>query len=876
MRASKWSTVAWTVGAFVLGGCGGGGDSSGPPAVATVAVSSLTTQLEVGATIQLTAGARDSRGNAIAGKTATWSSSATAVASVDNAGIVSGVSAGQATISATMDGVVGTLGVNVIPVPVASVFIDNRAPSVRQGGTAQLSASILDAIGRPLTGRTLTWSSATPAIASVSNAGLATGLSVGSTYIRASSEGKTDSVLMRVRSLNAPTITSTAPAAWVPAGQATITGTNFGPDIASNEVFVNGARASVTAASATSLSITLPARTALPCSPTGPVPLIVAVNGDSVTSTAPISVATARQLAIGESMLLTTANDLLCNEFPASGGTYVVTAFNHAPSVGSAASFQLLGASLASLSSSALAPARILAMPSPSAPQAGPVVLASTAALTRSERLAIGHAGALRASGEFLERHPGARRAMQAKRAQERARAASSGARTALASVAQQDVPNVGDKFWKRMMRTFGNYNTYDSVRARVVYVGPKLIIMEDSLSPLAGTMDADYQNIGAEFDRDMFGYLASFGDPLVLDSEYDNNGRVIAIFSKKVNDYTIGSGGSLLGFVTSCDFFPRAVVGQGSICLPSNEGEHFYAFVPNPNATGSAQWTLDDWFHYVRGTLLHEFKHVVMFAERIARDANSPEETWLEEATAQQATELWARKLYSNKAQRSDIVWGDGLICDYVRRGDARCADPVEAIGHHFGFLYRHYASNESKSIINSADNVIYGSSWSFARWITDSYGGGNEGMFLRSLVQQQNDRGIANVELRTGRPWSELLGYFSLASASDNYPGGTITDPRARLQSWNTREIFATMSALLRFSNGQPAFPRPWPINMRAVSFGTFPSAIANVFALPGGGFAAWEISGTQTMPQVLAIRSTTGGPPPANVGMAVVRVK
>jgi len=119
-------------------------------------------------------------------------------------------------------------------------------------------------------------------------------------------------------------------------------------------------------------------------------------------------------------------------------------------------------------------------------------------------------------------------------------------------------------------------------------------------------------------------------------------------------------------------------------------------------------------------------------------------------------------------------------------------------------------------------------------------------------------------------------MMGYFSLASASDNYPAGTITDPRARLQSWNTRDIFANMSASLRFGDGSSAFPKPWPINMRAVSFGTFPSTISNVFTLPGGGFAAWEISGTQTTPQALGIRGITGGTPPANVGMAVVRVK
>ncbi|MCC6773153.1 MAG: Ig-like domain-containing protein [Gemmatimonadaceae bacterium] len=876
MRGFRWMSVgpmaAMVTTSLLLSACSGG-DSSGPPKVASLSVTSLTPQLEVGATIQLSASPRDAKGNPLTGRVVTWSSSSLAIATVTSTGIVSGVSPGPATVTATSEGVTGTLTITVLPIPVQSVYIDNRSPSVRQGSTAQLVAIAQDAIGRTLSDRPINWSSATPAIATVSQQGLVTGLTVGTTFIRATSEGKIDSVPMLVRSLNAPTITGTGPATWVPLGPATITGTNFANDIGGNEVLVNGARATVTAATTTSLTLTVPSITALPCSPTGPVPISVSVGGDAVTSTANLSMATARQLAIGQSMLLTSPADLACNEFGATGGTYVVTAFNASTSVAQAASFQLAGAARVAATSASLAPAAVHAYAAPRVASIGPIAVQGR---SLEDRLAVGHAAALDASVSFMKSHPNMRRSMAAKRARERAafgRAATPGANAALAV---DNVPTVGDLGWRRMMKTFGNYNTFDSVRTRVVYVGPKLIIMEDSLSPLAGTMDNEYVAIGTEFDRDMFGYLSNFGDPLVLDSEYDNNGRVIAIFSKKVNDYTIGSGGSLLGFVTSCDFSPQTDPVPGNACVPSNEGEYFYAFVPNPSGTGNGNWSLESWRHYVRGTLLHEFKHVVMFAERISRDAEYAEESWLEEATAQMATELWARKLYSNKPQRSDISWSDGMICDYVRPGDARCADPVEAIGHHMGFLYRHYASNESKSLINNGDNVIYGSSWSFARWVTDTYGGADEGTFLRSLVQQQNERGLVNIQNRTGRTWPELLGYFSLASASDNYPGGTITDARARLQSWNTRDIFATMSAGLRFSDGSPAFPRPWPLNMRAVSFGTFPSSVSNVVSLPGGGFAAWEISGTQSTPQTLAIRSTTGGPAPANVGMAVVRVK
>jgi hypothetical protein len=285
----------------------------------------------------------------------------------------------------------------------------------------------------------------------------------------------------------------------------------------------------------------------------------------------------------------------------------------------------------------------------------------------------------------------------------------------------------------------------------------------------------------------------------------------------------------------------------------------------------------VDRWRSLVRSTLIHEMKHVVMFAERIKGDADYTEDSWLEEATAQQASELWARDKYGSFGRGADITWAMGPRCDYAPQGGT-CPDPFEGILHHFGFLYRHYNQNESKSILTDdsyRDNVIYGSSWSFARWVTDVYGGADEAAFLRSLVQQRA-YGVANVEGRTGKTWQELLGYFSLASLADNYPGATIDDPRVKLPSWNSRDLFAEMSARLVFNDGSKAFPRPWPLNVRTPTFGTFPDVVRNVIGLPGGGFAAWELSGTQTDPQVLAIRAVGGGPPPPNIGLAIVRVQ
>ena len=157
----------------------------------------------------------------------------------------------------------------------------------------------------------------------------------------------------------------------------------------------------------------------------------------------------------------------------------------------------------------------------------------------------------------------------------------------------------------------------------------------------------------------------------------------------------------------------------------------------------------------------------------------------------------------------------------------------------------------------------------------MTDAYSQ-DEALFLQSLVKVKNDHGIANLVDKSGKPWSELLGYWSLSSLADNYPGAVVNDVKLQLESWNSRDLFAAMSQFLRFADGRVAFPKPFPLTIRTVSFGTWGAAQTDVVALPGGSFAAWELSGTQTKPQVIALRGPNGELPPANIGLAIVRVK
>lgn len=816
--------------------------------------------MEVGQTMQLTVRYYDASSAQLTGKSVSYSSGNNSVATVSTAGLVTATAGGTVSITATVDGVNGSVAVTVTQVPVSFIVITPPGPTVRQGESVTLSAQPNSPTGQPLTGRTVNWTSANLARATITQAGLVTGVTPGTVFIRAESEGRRDSVSLRVRSLVTPSITGTSAAELAPGGSGTLTGVNFGETTGDNEVLVNGVPGTVTAATTTSVSFTVPAKALLPCTATGPAQVALVANGDTAFATMTLRVATDRSLAVGEYALLTSTADLLCNEF--TGGTrYLITAFNYAEHAGIRTSFRLTG------SGRTAAAAAASAAVSPSVVPAAPAMALPDDPATRH----------LRAHARFMGQERQLGRQLGNPKVKARMHRARSGGNAAF-SLAAVAPPAVGDQITYRMRRTLTNAVTYDEVQFRVVYSGTKMVILEDGSAPLAGTMDAEYVKLGQEFDQVMFDQLLTFGDPLVVDSALDNNGRMLALFSPRVNNYAInGVTNQILGFVTLCDFFPRVqqTLPDNTVvpaCPSSNEGEAFYALVPDP----AAGWSISLWRRLIRGTLIHEAKHIDSYAWRYFNNASSLEDTWLEEATAQQASEIWARNMYA-RGIKQDIGWADGPLCDYAPAGGG-CPDPAEGILHHFGFLYNHYSALETKSILDdpfgSIDPVIYGSSWSFMRYVTDTYGQ-DEQSFLRSIMQVQNDTGVPNVVARTGKPFSELLGMFSLASTADNYPGVVLTDPRLRLPSWNSRDLFENMSANLS-SGGQPAYPLPWPLRPRPVTFGDFSVAAGTVDLLRGGGWAAWELTGAPTGPQALSIRPVAGGSQPTQVGMTIVRLQ
>ena len=155
--------------------------------VTGVSLNKTTTSIEVGASETLTATITPSNAT---NQNVSWTSDDTGVATVNN-GVVTGVGTGTANITATTaDGnMTATCVVTVtaaVLVSVTSISLDKASASIKVGATETLTVSYTPSNAN--TGKSITWTSDKPAVATVNN-GIVTGVAIGTATITATSEG---------------------------------------------------------------------------------------------------------------------------------------------------------------------------------------------------------------------------------------------------------------------------------------------------------------------------------------------------------------------------------------------------------------------------------------------------------------------------------------------------------------------------------------------------------------------------------------------------------------------------------------------------------------------------------------------------------------
>jgi hypothetical protein len=169
--------------------------------IASIDVSPTAATIDAGAKQQFTAKAYDASNNEIPGVIFFWESSNTAVATIDQTGLATSLSAGTTEIRATARGVQSapaTLTVRAVERVLTSITVMPNPATIPVGGTQQFTAQGFDQFGNQIAALTFTWESTSTNVATIDQNGLATGVGQGQTTIRATSQSVTGTATLNV------------------------------------------------------------------------------------------------------------------------------------------------------------------------------------------------------------------------------------------------------------------------------------------------------------------------------------------------------------------------------------------------------------------------------------------------------------------------------------------------------------------------------------------------------------------------------------------------------------------------------------------------------------------------------------------------------
>jgi uncharacterized protein YjdB len=154
--------------------------------------------LSIGQSSQLSARLKDAQGNILASSNVEWTTSDPSIVTISHSGMLTGISEGQATITAKLDNITGLAAVNVSGAPVASITLSAQSANIFVGQTHQLTTSVVDTTGNILNDRILSWTTSNESSSTIADSGLVTGIAIGSSTITVSSEGKSATVVVVV------------------------------------------------------------------------------------------------------------------------------------------------------------------------------------------------------------------------------------------------------------------------------------------------------------------------------------------------------------------------------------------------------------------------------------------------------------------------------------------------------------------------------------------------------------------------------------------------------------------------------------------------------------------------------------------------------
>jgi hypothetical protein len=367
----------------------------------------------------------------------------------------------------------------------------------------------------------------------------------------------------------------------------------------------------------------------------------------------------------------------------------------------------------------------------------------------------------------------------------------------------------------------------YFTTQARVASVSRRAILAVDTLDGPPNTLftQAVLDSITNEFDNVTYPTDSSYyNNP----TDIDGNGHIVLLFSGQINKLTpSGSNGDFVGgFFFAGDFFPPTGTTPNSFCPESNQAEIFYLLSPDPTGRFGNIRTTSSVRQGTRGTIAHEFQHMINAGNRFQNPAVSDfEATWLDEALAHFAEDAVGR-VQGKFGDLQMLAYSDLLPCSPCSQ-----ADDFNA------FFFQNFARltywmihpDQFSPMSKMADTSLAtrGAAWAIVRYAADNYSNGNPRSLTRALAAGP-DTGVKNFAAATKAPIDTLVKGWLVSM----YDGAHLNPPVAGLNAkyqYRTYNFRSIMPPVARAVLGQSS--TSYPLLVQTIGSGSDNIASTNI---------------------------------------------
>jgi len=375
--------------------------------------------------------------------------------------------------------------------------------------------------------------------------------------------------------------------------------------------------------------------------------------------------------------------------------------------------------------------------------------------------------------------------------------------------------------------------------------VGEHLILVEDTDVPAGGLGPEDWAALLPQLDQVIVpvdtAYFGGYDD-------IDGNGRVVVLFTPRLNALSAPGAGGIGGFFLPLDLSASGAGGGGlkgpggEICPASNEAELIYLAAADPQGLAGPAIPVDRALRNARGLVAHELQHLINAERRVLQgDAgfDGREEVWLDEGLSTLAEEVTGLAFIARS------VGGNYTFAEVANTRSELDAFNAFQINNFFNLSLYLFNSAQapviSKVDFGGAGGLqMRGFAWFLLRWLGD-HSPGDERVLFKTLDSGGPDahRGIDNLERATVRSWDEILADFAVAVATDD-AGIDGIDDRFQVLTWETRDVFAALhgnaAASAIFPASFPLRPTRLDVETGALDFDVGASTVRFFTLAPG----------------------------------------